>query len=244
MKIKFCLSLSCIPARFENLHLTINSLQQQTLKPDKIFLNIPYKFRRFPHVDVNIDKLKNINFDNLEIIRCDDFGPGTSLIGPLDKLKNYDCVILVNDDHAYNEKMCEILIEKFKENMEAAYSFFIYHIWGMPIAQTADGFLVNTKLLTGVREFYNKHVSTSNTLFLNDDFWLSIYLNKLRNTKILSLEYLIKDRTGERLIYKQHIKQNALTDSYNPFLSRRTYAKFDYIKILFKEYFFLKKPKI
>ena len=32
MKIKFCLSLSCIPARFENLYLTINSLQQQTFE--------------------------------------------------------------------------------------------------------------------------------------------------------------------------------------------------------------------
>mgnify|MGYP000950486078 CR=1 FL=1 len=78
--------------------------------------------------------------------------------------------------------------------MKAAYSFFICHVWGMPIAQTADGFLVNTQLLSGVREFYNKHVSTSKTLFLNDDFWLSIYLIKIRNTKILSLDSLIKER--------------------------------------------------
>ena len=111
----------------------------------------------------------------------------------------------------------------------------------MPIAQTADGFLVNTKLLGGVSKFYKKHVSTSNALFLNDDFWLSIYLNKIRNIKILSLQSLIKERTGETFIYKQHIKQNALKDSYSPFLSRRTYAKLDYIKILFKEKFFLNK---
>ena len=63
MKIKFCLSLSCIPARFENLYLTINSLQQQTLKPDKIFLSIPYRFRRFPDEDVNIDKLSVMILD-------------------------------------------------------------------------------------------------------------------------------------------------------------------------------------
>jgi hypothetical protein len=113
--------------------------------------------------------------------------------------------------------------------------------WSFVDRRLVDGNLVNTKLLGGVREFYSKHVSTSSTLFLNDDFWLSIYLNKIKNTKILSLESLIKERTCERLIYRQHIKQNALTDSYNPFLSRRTYAKFDYIKILFKERFFLNK---
>jgi len=241
MKTSFCLSLSCIPARFESLYLTINSLQEQTLKPDMIFLSIPHRFKRFPDIDVNINKLKDLNLDNLEIIRCNDFGPGTSLIGPLEKFKNFDCVILVNDDHVYNKKMCEIFIKKFQEDMEAAYSFFTYHIWGMPIAQTADGFLVNTKLLDNILNFYNKHVATSNSLFLNDDFWLSIYINKIKNTKIVSLQSIIKEVTGEKLIYLQHTKQSALKDSYNLFLSRRTYAKFDFIKILFKESFFLKK---
>ena len=50
-------------------------------------------------------------------------------------------------------------------------------------------------------------------------------------------ESIINEKTLEEIA----IKQNALTDSYNPFLSRRTYAKFDYIKILFKERFFLNK---
>jgi hypothetical protein len=58
------------------------------------------------------------------------------------------------------------------------------------------------------------------------------------------LQSLIKERTGERFIYKQHTRENALEDLYSPFLSRRTYAKLDYIKILFKERFFLNKSKI
>ena len=114
MKTKFCLALSCIPTRFDNLNLTINSLQNQTFKPDKIFLSVPYKFKRFPELKVNIDKLKNLISDNLEIIRCDDFGPGTSVMGPLERLKDYDCIILVNDDHIYDKKMCEIFIKKFQ----------------------------------------------------------------------------------------------------------------------------------
>ena len=112
MKTKFCLALSCIPTRFDNLNLTINSLQNQTLKPDKIFLSVPYKFKRFPELKVNTDKLQNLISDNLEIIRCDDSGPGTSVMGPLERLKDYDCIILVNDDHIYDKKMCEIFIKK------------------------------------------------------------------------------------------------------------------------------------
>ena len=48
MKINFCVSLTTIPSRLKNLELTIKSILEQTVKPDKIFLNIPYKYKRFP----------------------------------------------------------------------------------------------------------------------------------------------------------------------------------------------------
>ena len=41
------ISLSIIPHRIKYLEKTINSLLKQTKKPDKIFINIPYKYRRF-----------------------------------------------------------------------------------------------------------------------------------------------------------------------------------------------------
>ena len=80
-------------------------------------------------------------------------------------------------------------------------------------------------------------------LFIIDSFEFKgnkeVYLNKLKSKKILSLQHLIREETGQKFIYSQQDTNNALKDSYNPFLSRRTYAKLDYIKILFKEKFFL-----
>ena len=43
MDIKFCVSLTTIPSRIKAVYKTIETIQNQTLKPNKIYLNIPYK---------------------------------------------------------------------------------------------------------------------------------------------------------------------------------------------------------
>ena len=41
------ISLTTIPSRVKNLHKSVESLLKQTHKPDKIFINIPNKYKRF-----------------------------------------------------------------------------------------------------------------------------------------------------------------------------------------------------
>ena len=43
-------SISAIPQRIKNLNESITSLLNQTKKPDKIFINIPFKYRRFTEI--------------------------------------------------------------------------------------------------------------------------------------------------------------------------------------------------
>ena len=40
-------SISTIQQRIKNLNESVKSLLNQTRKPDKIFINIPFKYRRF-----------------------------------------------------------------------------------------------------------------------------------------------------------------------------------------------------
>ena len=42
--------------------------------------------------DFDITKIGNA-YENLEITRCEDFGPGTKLLGSFDKIFKYDYVI-------------------------------------------------------------------------------------------------------------------------------------------------------
>ena len=101
-------SLTTIPQRLKNLNQSIESLLKQTRKPDKIFINIPLKYRRFSNT---IEDKQIPKFDNsiVEITRCEDCGPGTKLLGSLDKLKKNSLIILADDDHSYEDYM----IEKF-----------------------------------------------------------------------------------------------------------------------------------
>jgi len=235
----FCVSLSSIPSRFDTVKEVVKSLNEQTLKPSKIFLNIPYNYKRFPDAkDINLNIFKDIKNDNFEINRCEDYGPGTKLLGSINSLKNFDFVILVDDDHCYHPRMCEIFNKYFNLNKEQAYSFFTLKIYDLIMGQGADGFLINTNHLDGILDFYNKHVRDYKHCFLNDDFWISMYLNKFKKKRVISLEDITTKEINQKYVYQKINFSEPLYKIYNKIFTRRNYAKYHYLRILFKEKFF------
>ena len=238
MKSNFCISFSSIPSRFESIKKVVDSLNLQTTKPCKIFLNIPYNYKRFPNIkDLNLDIFKDIKDDNLEIIRCEDYGPGTKLLGSINLLKNFDYVILVDDDHCYHPRMCEIFNKYFNLDNEQAYSFFTVKIYDLVMGQGADGFLINSNHLEGILDFYNKYVKNYKYCFLNDDFWISLFLKKFKNKQVCSLEDVVMKEINEKYIYKKINYEQPLHKIYNSIFTRRNYAKYDYLRILFQKFF-------
>ena len=105
--LNFCVSLTTIPSRFKTIKKTIDSINKQTKKPNKIFLNIPHNYKRYPKKDYDITDLGNI-FDNLQIVRCEDYGPGTKLLGSLNKIVKYDTAIVIDDDSIYHRDFCKM----------------------------------------------------------------------------------------------------------------------------------------
>ena len=61
--------MSTIPSRIENIKDVLDNINNQTLKPNKIFLNIPYEYKRFSNQKINDEDLKNIKIENLIIRR-------------------------------------------------------------------------------------------------------------------------------------------------------------------------------
>ena len=239
MQNNFCISLSSIPSRFESVKEVIKSLNKQSIRPNKIFLNIPYNYKRFPEIkDINLDIFKDIIDDNFQISRCEDYGPGTKLLGSINLLKNFDFVILVDDDHYYHKRMSKIFNKYFNLNKEQAYSFFTVKIFDLIMGQGADGFLINTNHLDGVLDFYNKHVRNYKYCFLNDDFWISMYLNKFKKKQLISLENITTKEINQKYIYKKINFNEPLYKIYNKIFTRRNYAKYHYLRILFQEKFF------
>ena len=208
-------STSTIPQRIKNLDKSIKSLLNQTKKPDKIFINIPFKYKRFSET-IKDDEIPKFDSSVVEITRCEDCGPATKLLGSLDKLEKNSLVILFDDDHVYEDYMIEKFFYFYSKTPDNSYSFYVHPLGNFGIGQGADGFAINTNCLKGIKNFYDKVVKDYKELFLYDDLWISYFLYFFKKNKILSLrEHLKKDKDGKpSLIYKKHIVASGLVEMY------------------------------
>ena len=224
-------STSTIPQRIKNLDKSIKSLLNQSKKPDKIFINIPFKYRRFNET-IKDDEIPKFDSSVVEITRCEDCGPATKLLGSLDKLEKNSLVILFDDDHVYENYMVEKFSYFYSKAPNNAYSFYVHPLGKFGIGQGADGFGINTNFLDGIIFFYNKVVKDYKELFLYDDLWISYFLYFLKKNKILYLqEHLKKNSDGKsNLIYKTHIVASGLVSMYGETL-RESVMKRDKIAV-------------
>ena len=208
-------SLSTIPQRIKYLGKTVESLLQQSIKPNKIFINIPFKYNRFSET-INESQLPIFKDDCIEITRCEDCGPGTKLLGSIDKLKKNSLIILADDDNIYENYMIEKFNYYYSIAPQNSYSYYVHPLGNFPIGQGADGFAINTNNLRGIKKFYDTVVKNYKELFLYDDLWISYFLYFFKKNKILSLqEHLKKGIDGKPfLIYKTHIEAKGLISTY------------------------------
>ena len=224
-------SLSTIPSRIKSLNKSVESLLNQTQKPDKIFINIPYKYKRFTEV-IEDNQIPKFHSSNVEITRCEDCGPGTKLLGSLEKLKKDSLIILADDDNIYENYMIEKFLYFYSKEPNNAYSFYVHPLGSFGIGQGADGFAINTNFLKGIKNFYDKIVKNYKELFLYDDLWISYYLYFFKRNKILSLrDHLKKNEDGKlNLIYKTHTDGSGLVSTYGENL-RQSVMKRDKIAL-------------
>lgn len=237
-KIKFCVSMSTIPSRIKSVYKTLDNIKKQTIQPDQIFLNIPYEYKRFKNEKINDYDLINLKRENLVINRCEDFGPGTKIMGSIENVKKYDCVIIIDDDHLYDENIFSIFIEEFTKK-KINYSFYLNKIFNIKMGQCSDGFLINSDLLIGIETFYKKYVKNNTNMFMDDDLWLAIFLQKEKKSEIKNLIKLFQKKKNKDIVYTQHdnSKINGLhLTIHKPglFMNRRKIQKIEYLKYLIK----------
>ena len=230
-------SLSTIPQRVKNINLSVDSLLKQTKKPDKIFINIPNKYKRFDEM-VNDNQIPKFSDSRVEVTRCEDCGPGTKLLGSLDKLNKNSLLILADDDHIYEDYMIEKFYYFYSKAPNNAYSFYVHPLGNFGVGQGADGFAINTNHLDGIKIFYDKIVKNYKELFLYDDLWISYFLYFFRKNKILSLQEHLKKKDDNKrsLIYKTHIIASGLVSTYGKNLieavKKRDQIAFESIKYM------------
>lgn len=123
---KLNLCLTTIPSRLENIDKVLDSFLKQTILPDNIFLMIPYKSIRNGKEYKIPERISNYVKQNprIKILRCQDYGPGTKLLGYIENnLSNDDeIIIIVDDDKYYNNNTIEVLLKTYKKNKDSIVS--------------------------------------------------------------------------------------------------------------------------
>lgn len=190
----YIVSLTTIPTKFDNLHLTIDSIISQTILPSKIVVNIPnmYNFR-MNGCTISESKISDFMSKysgfNVFINRIDeDYGPGTKLLGLLNSsyITNIDIsntyIILIDDDLIYKPYMIEHFdkIIHLYNNIEVC-SYFVYNCYNSRIGQGSDGFLMKLNLLDNFVRYYNV-IKHEDYLKYHDDFYISYYFNLISKT--------------------------------------------------------------
>jgi hypothetical protein len=206
----YIISLTTIPSKFDNLHLTIDSIINQTMLPLKIIVNIPkvYNFRMSSCM-ISEDKINDflvkyskwncfVNKTNI------DYGPGTKLLGLLesDIMTNVDptnlYIILVDDDLIYKPYMIERFNAEIMKNKTETASFYVYPVHNIRIGQGADGFLIKYDTLHSFSKYY-RIINKEDYLGYHDDFYISYYFHVLKK----SIEYIAPPNNC--LIYDTHL---------------------------------------
>jgi hypothetical protein len=95
------LSMTSIPPRFQNLPARFAAIERQTHRPDRVQLNLPRQYRRFPGERPNLPPLPGW----VEVCECDhDFGPATKLLPSAERWRGTQTDLLVCDDDRSHDK--------------------------------------------------------------------------------------------------------------------------------------------
>lgn len=190
--------MTTIPSKFDEIHMSIDSLLNQTLPPEKIILHIANKYSlRFNEQEIPHEKIeafrakyegKNVYVNLVE----KDYGPGTKLLGlfhlndPALQLNYEDpenFVVLVDDDLMYQPYMLEDFNNYVNRHHKCCVgSYYCCSLNHFIVGQGADGFFIRQHLLTYFMDYY-RIIEDCDFVHYHDDVFISYYFY-LRNVNI------------------------------------------------------------
>jgi hypothetical protein len=129
-------SLTTTPYRIGKMAKYLQAIIEQNVKIDNIYLCVPHKFKR-NNLEYNIPDFISQN-KKITILRTEDYGPGTKLLGVLEtvKLPPKTIIITLDDDTPYPKNLILELAYKAYQNPDKAVG-----LSGGDPAYDQDGFL-------------------------------------------------------------------------------------------------------
>lgn len=102
-------SFSTIPSRLPFLRKVEQQITKQTFKPDAVYACIP---KRSARLNQEYDLKTNDTPETFTVLRTEDYGPATKLLGCLDMEQDPSTIIItIDDDIDYYDNLIEVLAE-------------------------------------------------------------------------------------------------------------------------------------
>jgi len=111
--MRVAISLTTLPDRYDTLYTTLQSLYNQIIKADVIYLTLPLRAKRLNKEYPDLpQKIKDL----CTLVRCDvDYGPICKIYGALERETDPETIIItVDDDVIYPKDFIKIMVEKSK----------------------------------------------------------------------------------------------------------------------------------
>lgn len=204
---KIIVSLTTLPSRINKIYKVIESILNNTIKPDIIYINIPKFSKRENKKYIIPDNIKNIKNVIINIID-EDYGPITKLYPTLLKENDPESnIICIDDDKEYDKNLIKHLLlcsQQYNDkcicitgwnyiNLGFVSIPFITHLFKnivnkVDILQCYNGVLYKRKFFQDDFKYY----LNLDKCFTVDDILISKYL-KNKNIQILSIPYYYKN---------------------------------------------------
>ena len=173
-KNKIIICLTAIPSRINLIEPVLNSLINQSIKPDKIYINVPIKYKRFKEKLIEPKFIKK-NFKNIvEFFYLEkDYGPATKFIGSMlnPKIKKDDLIVITDDDVIKVHNWLRMLLKNHIDNRVTG---FVEKNLGQSIIWGYLGYVFKKDLID-VKDLIKFYSKVKNECFLVDDHWFTGY---------------------------------------------------------------------
>ena len=112
-------SFTTSPKRIIHIEKIIKNIENQTIKPSKIVLNLPFVFKR---TNTEFTEMPVFITDNplIQVNRCEDIGPCTKIIPTTKLFTDPETIIIsIDDDISYSNSFIENLLKYSNKNPNA-----------------------------------------------------------------------------------------------------------------------------
>jgi hypothetical protein len=161
------ISMTTTPDRMDKTYKVIVNTLAHLSGLDKLVLNIPTEYKRFPSNPQGVNAFRTIRDPRFILNITRDYGPATKLIPVLDIIP-WEAILIICDDECYNHDAFKIAAEAQEKQRSKSFTFWKYMYKELVVPQGVDIITFWRPNLSHFAEYANNALRTDSCFFVDD----------------------------------------------------------------------------